>query len=69
MTTITEVIERHKRQFVARFGEDVFEQTFVAALNFTGISADISERQSQAESDTYMEMVARMLLDIREANP
>lgn len=66
---ITEIIKRHRRQFAERFGENVSEQTFIAMLNFTNFASEISNEKSQEESDAYMEMVARFVLDIRESQP
>lgn len=64
-----DVIKRHRRQFAERFGEDVSKQTFVAMLNFTHFASEISNEKSQEESDAYLEMVARFVLDIRESHP
>jgi hypothetical protein len=67
MEPIAKVTERHARQFKERFGEDVYSDTFIAVVNFTRIASDISDRSSQQESDAYLEMVARFVLDIRES--
>lgn len=69
MSNMQEVIDRHKRQFIERFDQEICAQTLLSAVNFTGIASDISNNRSQAESDIYMEMVARMILDIRESQP
>lgn len=69
MKSTPEVIERHRLQFTERFGEEVCAQTLLSIVNFTGIASDISNEKSQAESDAYMEMAARFILDIRESQP